>query len=141
MNKIEINLIAGDDNLVDVQATLAQAETDILAYKAARETEDDTIRQVLDGVFDSRPGVKMNMPFVIGQALNAMGIAEQPTNYKTLYERVHAHIVDNSQGKTDKGTKLVERPESYFVVGKGKGGGVARRADLNAVQASEAAAS
>jgi hypothetical protein len=141
MNTIEIKLIPSDDGTVDVQATLAAAETDILAYKAARETEDETIRQALDSVFDSRPGVKMNMPFVIGQALNHMGIAEQPTNYKTLYERVHAHIVANSQGKTDKDTKLVANPDSYFVVGKGKGGGVARRADLNAAQAEAVAES
>lgn len=139
--KIEITLVHGNDGKVDVQSTLAEAETTILAYTATRETEEETIKSVLDQVFESRPGVKMNMPYVINQALALMGIAEQPTNYKVLSTRVHDYISANSQGKTDKETKLVERPDSYFVIGKGKGGGVARRADLDAAEAAKLAAS
>lgn len=137
MSTIEITLSTGTDGTVDVQASLANAESAILSYKAERETEEESIRQKLDEVFDVRPGVKMNMPFVVNQTLTLLGISQAPASYKRMSDRVHDYIVANSQGKTDKDTGLVERPDSYFVVGKGKGGGVARRADLDAVEAAK----
>ncbi len=137
MTTIEITLAAGTDGTVDVQGSLANAESAILSYKAERETEEETIRQKLDEVFDTRPGVKMNMPFVVNQALTLMGISQVPASYKRMADRVHDYIVSNSQGKTDKETKSVERPDSYFVIGKGKGGGVARRLDLDAAEAAK----
>jgi hypothetical protein len=127
---IEIELVQRAEGGTDFDATMEQAGIDVRSYMAAREQDEEVIKSALDNVFDSKPGVKMNMPYVINQALAHMGISEQPTNYKVLYDRVHAFIVANAQGKTDKETKTVERPESYFVTGKGKGGGVARRADL-----------
>jgi hypothetical protein len=141
MSTLEITLALDGSGNVDVQSSLQNAESAILTYKAERETEEETIRTKLDEVFDTRPGVKMNMPFVINQALTLMGVSQAPASYKTLYDRVHDFIVVNSQGKTDKETKLVERPDSYFVIGKGKGGGVARRADLDAAEAAKLAQS
>lgn len=141
MSTLEITLALDASGNVDVKGSLDNAETAILTYKAERETEEETIRQKLDEVFDTRPGVKMNMPFVINQALTLMGVSQAPASYKTLYDRVHDFIVSNSQGKTDKETKTVERPDSYFVIGKGKGGGVARRADLDAAEAAKLAQS
>jgi hypothetical protein len=140
MTDITISLVLTDGS-VDVDASIAVAEDTIRSFAASQRADEETIKSSLDQVFDTRPGVKMNMPFVINQTLTLMGVSEQPTNYKTLYERVHGYIASNSQGKTDKETKLVERPESYFVVGKGKGGGVARRADLNAAQVDDVATS
>ena len=139
MSKIEINLITGDDGTVDVAATLEQAENDIATYKAERETEETTIQEKLDEVFNSHPNVKMNKPYVVGQVLTLMGISQAPGSYTTLLKRVNDYITANSQGKTDKVTKLVERPDSYFVIGRGKGQGLARRADLDAIEAAKLA--
>lgn len=141
MTDLNITLVNGNDGSVDVDASLTVAEDTIRAYAASQRADEETIQAALDQVFDSRPGVKMNMPFVINQTLTLMGVSEQPTNYKVLNDRVHAYISANSQGKTDKETKLVERPESRFVIGKGKGGGVGRRADLDAAEAAKLAAS
>ncbi len=138
---LEIKLVTGNDGLVDVEATLSAAEDQIRARKAELETEETNILNALNKVFDSKKGVRMNMPYVINQALQLLGVAETPGAYKTMYDRVHGFIQQNSQGKTDKETKTVERPDSLFVIGKGKGGGIGRRADLDAAAAAAVAAS
>jgi hypothetical protein len=127
---LNITLINDDNGQVDVQATLTAAEDQITTYKANRELEQDSILSALNTVFDNNPGVNMNMPFVINEALRGLNVSASPANYQTLHDRVHGYIQANSQGKTDKDTKMVERPESLFVIGKGKGNGLRRRADI-----------
>jgi len=141
MNTIEITLINGADGAIDEEASVVAAEETVRAFAAERRADEDAIKVALDQVFDTRPGQRLNMPFVINQALALMGVSQQPTNYTTLYERVHNFIKANSQGKTDKETKTVERPDSYFVSGRGKGNGLARRADLDALEADKLAQS
>lgn len=133
MATLIITLINDDNGQVDVQATMAAAEDQITTYKANRELEQDSILNALNAVFEAHPGVNMNMPFVITEALRTLNVAASPANYQTLHDAVHEYIQANSQGKTDKLTKLVERPESYFVIGKGKGNGLRRRADMVAL--------
>ena len=130
MNKIEIALVNGADGSVDIDGTLSLARTTIENYVASRFTEDSTIAEAVSAVFDAHPGTRMNMPFVINQALQHMSVTEQPGSYNVLYKKVHSYIQDNSQGKTDKVTKAVENPNSLFVIGRGKNAGTARRADL-----------
>lgn len=143
MNTLEIRLVSNTDGDVDVQATLDAARTQIVNLKAQRETEDNTILTHLDTVFDELKagGTRGNMPYVINQVLTRMGIAQMPGSYKVLNERVHKFIQANSQGKADKVTKVVERPNSLFVIGKGKLGGIGRRADLTPAAVDEVAAS
>lgn len=135
MATLEIKLSLDSDGNVNVDKTLLLAQETVLEYKAQRETEETTILGHLNTVFDTLKagGTKANMPYVIGQVLTLMNISAMPSSYKTLETRVHKFIQANSQGRTiDKATKQVERPESMFVIGKGKGGGLYRRADLTA---------
>lgn len=130
MNKIEIALVNGSDGTVDIDATLSLARNTVENYIASRFTEEETIAQSVKTVFDAHPGTRMNMPFVINQTLQHMSVAEQPGSYNVLYKKVHQYIQANGQGKTDKTTKVVENPNSLFVIGRGKNAGTARRADL-----------
>ena len=56
--------------------------------------------------------------------------------FTVFNNRVHAYLSENSQGKTlDKATGKVERPDSLFVIGRGKGpmSGIQRQSDLPAL--------
>jgi hypothetical protein len=137
MATLEIKLVQDADGLIDIDRTLLLAQETVLEFKASRETEETTILGHLNTVFDTLKagGTKANMPYVIGQVLTLMNISAMPSSYKTLETRVHKYIQANSQGKTiDKVTKQVERPNSMFVIGKGKGGGLYRRSDLTAAE-------
>jgi hypothetical protein len=143
MNTLEIRLVSDTDGDVDVQATLDAARTQIVNLKAQRETEDNAILTHLNAVFDElkASGTRGNMPYIVNAVLTRMGIAQMPSSYKVLNERVHKFIQANAQGKTDKVTKAVERPDSLFVVSKGKLGGLGRRSDLTPAAADEIASS
>lgn len=127
---LTFTLALDKNKLIDVSASIAAAEGAIRRRKAELETEETNILAALNAVFDAGKGTRVNMPYVINQALQLLGVAETPGAYKTMYDRVHAFIQSNSQGKVDKLTKIVERPDSLFVVGKGKNGGLQRRADI-----------
>lgn len=134
MATIEINLVFGADGTVDSDATVAGALARVQQYKASRETEESTISSHLSALFAELKanGTKnVNMPYVINAVLTRMNVQAMPASYNTLFARVHGFIQANSQGKTlDKATGKVERPDSTFVIGKGKNGGVFLRADL-----------
>lgn len=123
-----------DDN-ADVDATVERFRGDLNRFLATRETEDGHIEAQVHALFDARPGVRMNMPYVVNQVLSALKV--QPENYNVLSERIREYVRANGQGEnvttTDENGKevsTVERPESTFLIGKGIGGGVGRRADL-----------
>lgn len=120
---MEINLatyaVRDASGVVDTNATVTKFSSDLDNFIAARETEQETIAAAVNGVFDSHKGVRMNVPFVISQALVALNVAAHPYMYNTLSQRVHAFISDNSKGDN-----------SLFVIAKGKNGGCSRRADL-----------
>jgi hypothetical protein len=136
MATLEIQLVLGADGTVDTDATLAAALGRVQQYKASKETEESTISGHLSALFDQlkADGTKnVNMPYVINNVLTRMNVQAMPSSYNTLFARVHTFIQANSQGKTlDKATGKVERPDSTFVIGKGKNGGVFRRSDLPA---------
>lgn len=120
-------VVRGDEGSVDVDATLAKCKAELIQFCAERETEEATIADAVCAIFDEYVGVRINMPALTGFALQRLNA--QPQNHKVLTERVQAYVRSNSQGKTDDdGTQ--ERPGSLFLIGKGKGGGVARRCDL-----------
>jgi hypothetical protein len=115
------------DGSIDHDATVDKFSGDLLRFEAERETEMAVISQAVHALFDQFKGVRMNTPYVTGEVLRRLNV--QPENYKTLHDKVVDFIRSSSQGKTlDDGS--VECPNSVFVIGKGKGGGIARRADL-----------
>lgn len=138
MATLEITLVPGADGTVDINATLEGALARVQQYKASKETEETTISGHLNALFDElkAAGTKnVNMPFVVNEVLRRMNVSAMPASYNTLFARVHSYIQTNSQGKKDKTSGTVERPDSTFVIGKGKNGGVGRRSDLPAQEA------
>jgi len=119
---MEINLatymVRGTDGTPDTSATLNKFSADLDNYIASRETEQEVIAAAVNVVFDAHKGVRMNVPFVISQALTALNVSAHPHMFNTLTQRVHAYISDNSKGDN-----------SLFQIAKGKGGGCSRRAD------------
>lgn len=127
-------IVRGADGAPDTDATIAKFASDLDSFIAERETEDSVIAAAVHTVFDSlkAAGTRGNMPYIISMALTNLNVSAHPAMYKGLSEKIHAYLSNNSQGKTDKETGLVERPESLFIIGRGKGAaaGVRRRSDL-----------
>jgi hypothetical protein len=124
---LSIALVLGSDGKTDKAATLASCSDAIDKYTAERETEEETISEAVHALFDQHKGARLNMPYVVGECLRTLNV--QPANFKPLSEKVAQYVRDNSQGeKAEDGS--VARPDSLFLIGKGKGGGVARRCDL-----------
>lgn len=130
MSKInlELDLVRSSNGKYDLDAMTVAARNALVRLEAERETEEATIADAVNAIFDEFKGAAINMPALLSmttQRLNA-----QPSNFKVLSERASAYVHENSQGDTDKATGAVQRPNSLFVIGKGKGGGVRRRADI-----------
>lgn len=124
-------IVRADDGSVDETLSHAAFATALTKHIAERETETSTIATAVGEVFDQYLGTSINMPALCNFACAKLNA--QPENYKVLSERVAAYVRDNAQGKdtSEKDAKesIWERPDSMFVIGKGKGGGVYRRID------------
>lgn len=123
---ISLVLINGS---VDKAATLQATDAALDAYIAESELEQETIGQAVHALFD-RPdlakGARLNMPYVVSQTLQALNAS--PANFKALSERVAQYVRDNA-GEQGSG--------ATFGIGKGKGGGVCRWADVPVKPATE----
>lgn len=126
--------------LVDTDGHIDQAQSEaafrsaLLKHIAERETEQEQIAEAVSALFDQYKGASINMPAVA--SMTAQRLNAQPETFKVLSERVLDYVRANSQGETQEdGT--VERPDSLFVIGKGKGGGCYRRADRPAKPAAD----
>jgi len=105
----------------DRDASLQAAEAALDKYIAERETEQDTISQAVNAVFDQYKGAALTMPTIEGMTLRHLNA--QPANYKTLGKLVLDHVRANS-GARDSG--------ATFGISKGVGGGVRRWCDVPA---------
>lgn len=115
---LTITLARDASGAVDVDASVEAFKTAVHQHIAARETETATIALAVDDLFSSKPGARLNMPYVqssVATALNA-----QPENFKALGERIAVYIRENA-GDRDSG--------KLFHIGKGKVGGVTRWSD------------
>ena len=112
---------------IDHEATLEKFSSDLIKFQAERELENATIGNAVHSLFDQYRGARLNTPFVVGEVLRKLNV--QPENYKTLTDKVQGFIHSQSQGKTAEDGS-VENPNSVFVIGRGKGGGIARRSDM-----------
>ena len=131
MDTITVKLVRGVGGNIDQDLSRSAFDMLLAQHIAARETEYETIGAAVDSVFDQYVGASINMSALVSFALTKLNA--QPENYAVLSERVAQYVRDNSQGKllSEKGAevKVWERPDSTFVIGKGKGGGVYRRID------------
>lgn len=120
-------VVRSSNGSIDHEATLSKFAGDLLAYEAEQEQESSVIGGAVHALFDQFKGARLNVPYLTGEVLRRLNAT--PENYKTLTEKVQNFVRSQSQGESyDDGT--VEHPQSVFVIGRGKGGGVARRCDL-----------
>lgn len=122
------------DGKIDLDQSAAAFRTAALKRQAELETETTEIAAAVEAIYDQHHGKSIPMPTLgsmVAQALNA-----QPENFAVLSERALDYVRANSQGEVKDG--VAERPDSLFVIGKGKGGGCGRRADLPAKPAKPA---
>lgn len=134
MSSITVNLVSVDGR-TDKDASTAAFVSAMESHIASRELELETIADAVNAVFDKYKGTSINMPALCNFALQELNA--QPENYKVLQERTADYVRENAQGDKDKETGLEPRPNSLFVIGKGKGGGVHRRADRPAKPAAD----
>jgi hypothetical protein len=127
MSNVTFFIVRDGSGVVDLEASNDKFQSELVKYCAERETEQETIAEAVHACFDQYKGVRINMPALCTFTLTKLNA--QPENHKVLTERVMEFVRSQSQGKAaDDGT--VENPTSTFLIGKGKGGGVARRCDL-----------
>lgn len=125
-NQISVSVVRGSDGSVDTAAT-TQAFSTALAQKVSElETEETVIAEQVHGLYDENLGQPIAMPTIASMVcarLNAI-----PANHAYLTARTFDYLRANSQGKVAKDGSE-DRPNSTFVVQKGKGGGLFRRVD------------
>ena len=128
---MEINIalfaVRGSNGSIDHEATLARFAEDLIRFEEEQDQENRVIAGAVHALFDRFKGARLNTPFVVGEVLRGLNV--RPENFKTLTEKVQGFIRGQSQGETlPDGSH--ENPTSVFVISRGKGGGIARRADM-----------
>jgi len=108
------------DGAIDVQATLDKFQSDLEQFITVQAADEERVAEAVHAVFDKNLGARINMPYLVGQALPLLGVTS--STQKALTERVLSYVRSNADGK---GANL-------FSIEKGKGGGCARTADLPA---------
>lgn len=127
----------------DVDATVEKFRADCERHQAIRCTEDEEIGAAVRAAFASvSPGCGLNMPFLESKVLQALNATD--ANFKDLTERTAKWVRAHAQGEAIKNDKDevvgYTRPNSEFVIAKGKHGGVYRREDKEAADAAREAA-
>jgi len=119
MNKTLSFDLVFSNGTIDRKASLAAAEAALDTHIAEYATEQETIRDAVNAVFDLYKGAFITMPTIGGMALRQLNA--QPGNYKSLEKRVLDYIRANSGPRNSNAT---------FGITKGKGGGVCRWSDV-----------
>lgn len=120
------NYVVRTNGSINTQATLEKFQADLVKFEQEKEAQLASIGKAIHALFDQYRGARLNTPFVTGEVLRRLDV--QPESYKSLSDKVQEYLHLHSQGKVEDG--VAERPNSLFVISKGKGGGVGRRADL-----------
>ena len=121
------------DGTIDEKSTMLKFQGILRQYIAERSTEDETIAEAVHAVFDEHKGTSINMDAVASFALPKLNV--QPENFNYLKGRVLDYVRANAdlpEKKVDgKVVQAAEAPRTRaFAIGKGKGGGVRRWADV-----------
>lgn len=120
-------VVINNNGTINVQATLNKFSEDLQMYDHKYEAQMESIGNAVNDIFDQYIGARLNTAFIQGEVVRRMNIA--PQNYNNICDKVQEYLHIHSQGKTDENGN-VERPNSYYLINKGKGGGVARRHDI-----------
>lgn len=107
---------------IDRAQSLASAEAALDAHIAEHETQQETVAEAVNAVFDQYRGENLTMPILEGLALQKMNAI--PANYKVLGKLALDFVRSNSDQKGE-----ADRTRT-FGISKGKGGGVCRWSDV-----------
>jgi hypothetical protein len=134
---LTVDLVTQDGH-IDIDASTEAFRSAAIKRQAELETETTEIAQAVSDLFDLH---RKAIPMPVLGSLVAQRLNAQPENFKVLSDRALDYVRANSQttGSEEDGN-LVQHPDSLFVIGKGKGGGCSRRADMPAKPAKAAKA-
>ena len=125
---LTVNLVSKADGSIDQEASEQAFADQLAAHCVERETSDSLIAGAVSALFAENKGKAITLPTLSNLAGSRLGAT--PENWSVITGRVADYVRANSQGKTDKETKVEERPTSLFVISKGAGRGVYFRADM-----------
>ena len=125
MNAFVVRFVDGS---INEEATAEKFRVAVEEFKARQETDQVEIARHVHDLFDENKGVGMNQDAIRTLVFQRMG--GNASNHGVITERVAEYLEQNTQGKTDKETKEVERPNSAFVAQRGRNGGTYRRCDM-----------
>lgn len=124
-SKMQVKLVHKADGSVDIPASVAKFEMDLEVFIAQNAADEEMVAACVNAVFDQYKGASIQVPAVCTFALREMNA--NPANFKVLQERISDYLDTHNQGDTKDGVQ--EFPNSLFVIGRGRGGGVKRRCD------------
>ena len=124
---LTVNLVSKADGSIDQEASEQAFADQLAAHIVDRETQDTQIANVVSSLFDKHLGKFLTMPTLCSLAVGALN--GQPENWKTLSERVANYVRANSQERKAADGTITKDDSSAYVIGRGAGKGVARRAD------------
>ena len=119
--------VIGSNGSIDMQATINKFSADLDTYDQKHGAQMESIGNAVNAVFDQYKGARLNTAFIQGEVVRRMNI--EPQNYKSVCDKVQEYLHLHSQGKARQDGS-VERPNSLYLINKGKGGGVGRRSDM-----------
>lgn len=106
------DFIVRNNGSIDLEASRAKFTAALELYTAERETEDASVADAVNAVFDQYKGAAVNLPALKSLALGKLNATH--AQFALLSDRVGNYVKANP---------------SLFEVKKGKGGGVSRLAD------------
>jgi hypothetical protein len=122
-NNISSFLVRFSNGSINVTASVSAFEAALNDYVKASEETNSGIDAAVNAVFDKHKGARMPVPTLVSLALGEMNCSA--SDWAERSKQVHAYVTGN---------------KGLFEVKKGKGGGVARLADLPAPAAPATAA-
>lgn len=121
-------VLRSSNGSIDHESTLGKFANDLLTFELEQEAETSTIGAAIHALFDKFKGARLNLPYLSGEVARSMNVP--PDQFNAATAKIQAFVRSQSQGKSEGGVE--QYPNSVFVIGRGAGGGVARRADLPA---------
>ena len=106
--------VRNEDGSINVRATVEKFESQVSQYAINHELEVSNVGAAVDEVFDAYSSARVNVPFVIGQALNKLGYT--PATHLMLTSAIKTYIHEHTGKTREEGKK--------FTVKLGKGGGM-----------------
>lgn len=107
-------VVRGSNGSIDSSATVAKFQAELAAFETGTAEEQTNIANAVSVVFDENPkGKRITMPTLC--SLSVAKLNAEVTNFQALHDKVRAFVKANTV---------------TYGIAKGKGGGVARLADL-----------